>query len=37
MIAKTALETGRGVTELVLEQKLLTRQPDRPRFSIPSG
>ncbi|HUX34783.1 MAG TPA: aspartate ammonia-lyase [Gemmatimonadaceae bacterium] len=25
-IAKTALETGRGVTELVLEQRLLTRQ-----------
>jgi aspartate ammonia-lyase len=25
-IAKTALETGRGVTELVLEQKLLTRR-----------
>jgi len=25
-IAKTALETGRGVTELVLEQHLLTRQ-----------
>ena len=25
-IAKTALDTGRGVTELVLEQKLLTRQ-----------
>ena len=24
-IAKTALDTGRGVTELVLEQKLLTR------------
>jgi aspartate ammonia-lyase len=29
-IAKTALDTGRGVTELVLEQKLLTRvQIDR--------
>ncbi len=26
IIAKTALETGRGVTELVLEQKLLTRR-----------
>ena len=25
-IAKTALDTGRGVTELVLEQKLLTRE-----------
>jgi aspartate ammonia-lyase len=41
-IAKTALETGRGVTALVLEQKLLTRQQideilDPERMTAPRG
>ncbi len=41
-IAKTALETGRGVTALVLEQRLLTRQQideilDPERMTAPRG
>ncbi|MGH7688854.1 MAG: aspartate ammonia-lyase [Gemmatimonadaceae bacterium] len=41
-IAKTALDTGRGVTELVLEQKLLTREQidellDPRRMTAPRG
>ncbi|MDE3053428.1 MAG: aspartate ammonia-lyase [Gemmatimonadota bacterium] len=41
-IAKTALETGRGVTALVLEQQLLTRQQideilDPERMTAPRG